>query len=336
MFQMKYFLSILLAIVVGLFLINSYGSAQTVVNRTGVRAVTWGALFLALFGFARVHWQFRFPKKVVIASFLFGSFSILLGICVGVWMYLAPPNYVFNLLKLQPFPLVILGNGLWIVVAASLPNRLSQKYSSLILRGIPIWFLGISAWVTLLPFDQFITFTHEDGLVEEAQFIFVLFTTSLLFLETHFNAKLKNKSKTLLFAVVTLAFFFVAMEEISWGQRIFHFSTPTELQAINVQNETTIHNIGILNALQQVGYIGLCVLGTVGGFLHSRKKEKWNVWIPTILPWFLFIPAIYYIVFVFNKNVYPWAEVMEMLFYSGLLLWVIPHIPLTKKYFVKS
>ena len=34
-----------------------------------------------------------------------------------------------------------------------------------------------------------------------------------------------------------------AMEEISWGQRLFDWSTPQVLDAVNEQGETTLHNL---------------------------------------------------------------------------------------------
>lgn len=43
--------------------------------------------------------------------------------------------------------------------------------------------------------------------------------------------------------VLAFLFFFVGMEEISWGQRIFSISTPEMLKGVNVQGELTLHNI---------------------------------------------------------------------------------------------
>lgn len=44
------------------------------------------------------------------------------------------------------------------------------------------------------------------------------------------------------FALLSLACFYVAMEEISWGQRLIGFSSPEYFKANNLQNETNIHN----------------------------------------------------------------------------------------------
>lgn len=44
-------------------------------------------------------------------------------------------------------------------------------------------------------------------------------------------------------ALVSLACFYFAGEEVSWGQQLFHWDTPAALGAINDQDETNLHNI---------------------------------------------------------------------------------------------
>ncbi|MCZ6818896.1 MAG: hypothetical protein O7G31_05330 [Calditrichaeota bacterium] len=65
--------------------------------------------------------------------------------------------------------------------------------------------------------------------------------------------KVRNRLSTLSFVsifafyvIVTMFFFALAMEEISWGQRIFGWQTPSFWASVNEQNETSIHNISFL------------------------------------------------------------------------------------------
>ncbi len=44
------------------------------------------------------------------------------------------------------------------------------------------------------------------------------------------------------FALLAISCLYVGMEEISWGQRVFGFSSPTYFQANNLQGETNFHN----------------------------------------------------------------------------------------------
>ena len=46
-----------------------------------------------------------------------------------------------------------------------------------------------------------------------------------------------------LYLLLALACFFIAGEEISWGQWIFHWATPEGLAAANLQHETNLHNL---------------------------------------------------------------------------------------------
>ena len=90
----------------------------------------------------------------------------------------------------------------------------------------------------------------EDGLFEYLTAIFFL-TASIVF----FLSFLPNRNKC--FLLLSAAMFVGAGEEISWGQRILGFSTPTNLAAVNVQKEFNFHNIELVNA----------------AYLDHRKKE---------------------------------------------------------------
>jgi hypothetical protein len=69
------------------------------------------------------------------------------------------------------------------------------------------------------------------------------------------------------YLLLALAGFFVGMEEISWGQRILGLETPEVLARINLQNETTLHNIDWLNPNTVTTYRTLGVLCILLGFL---------------------------------------------------------------------
>ncbi len=56
-------------------------------------------------------------------------------------------------------------------------------------------------------------------------------------------ARLKPGRYTRFWALLGLAAFYVAMEEISWGQQIFHWDSGEFFQKVNQQGETNLHNI---------------------------------------------------------------------------------------------
>ena len=62
-----------------------------------------------------------------------------------------------------------------------------------------------------------------------------------------------------------------ALEEISWGQRLFDWKTPVALDAINQQGETTIHNVGnVAPVIFAILFWG-SVLALAGGALRARS-----------------------------------------------------------------
>jgi len=80
--------------------------------------------------------------------------------------------------------------------------------------------------------------TYEDLFGEWLQFL--LFASALVF---SLRVALSPSRYRFFFALLALACFYVTMEEISWGQRVFGWSTPSFLRESNLQGETNIHNI---------------------------------------------------------------------------------------------
>jgi hypothetical protein len=85
-------------------------------------------------------------------------------------------------------------------------------------------------------------YTTEDGYIELTT-AFLLLMTSFLCLYKALSGK--RRMPVVFFSLAAVVFFFGFGEEISWGQRIFGFATPQELQKINTQEEFSFHNIHI-------------------------------------------------------------------------------------------
>ena len=84
----------------------------------------------------------------------------------------------------------------------------------------------------------FIWLTYEDLLGKWSQTYFFL-AAMILSLRIVFS----KSHHRWFFAVLAAACAYVVLEEISWGQRIFGFSTPEFLKARNLQGEANIHNL---------------------------------------------------------------------------------------------
>lgn len=114
---------------------------------------------------------------------------------------------------------------------------------------IPIYVVLILAWGVALGTrhgdpDLLYRVTREDGPVEWATVLALLALAVLV--ARHLLTASKDQFpwwlKTAGYALIGLALF-AAGEEISWGQRIFGFSTGETMQKINLQQETNLHNL---------------------------------------------------------------------------------------------
>ncbi len=80
--------------------------------------------------------------------------------------------------------------------------------------------------------------TYEDLLGEWAQFYLFLF--ALIFSVRH---AICNRQYRVFFITLAIACFYVTMEEISWGQRVFGWGTSEFFKKNNLQGETNLHNM---------------------------------------------------------------------------------------------
>jgi hypothetical protein len=85
-----------------------------------------------------------------------------------------------------------------------------------------------------------------------------------------------RRGPALVYLLFALGMVFVAGEEISWGQRIFGWGTPRDLDKINAQDETTVHNISSVEFLFKLGYTALGLYGSVVAWWVRRRVESWH------------------------------------------------------------
>lgn len=86
----------------------------------------------------------------------------------------------------------------------------------------------------------------ENGIVEILQVIFLFVSILLLIncLNKHSSIKKNIINKIIIIYIIGLLYFL--LEEISWGQHIFHYETFGIFNEINQQKEVNLHNIANL------------------------------------------------------------------------------------------
>lgn len=132
--------------------------------------------------------------------------------------------------------------------------------------------------------------TSEDGLIENVG-AFGFFLAALTFFISyclskgqgmHFG-KIHSKRQPL-FLLLALFFFLAMGEEISWGQRIFGWDTPSAIEKMNSQGEINLHNLSLVNGQNPDGSLKT----GVSAFFTSHR-----IFYGIIIFWALLIPLGY-------------------------------------------
>lgn len=193
----------------------------------------------------------------------------------------------------------------------------------------PIFYIiFIYGFVYILPFGKniigstwFNLLKKEDGPLEWLQFA-EYFLASLFGILIFFKFKNKTSINSLIWLFFSAFCFFVAGEEISWGERIFGLSLDS-LKEISIQGETNLHNLPFFhNLFLDPLLVSICLfLGWIGW----RKFTHLNSLPSKRLSLFFLIPALY--IFYYEIS---WAstvphirndlEIYEFLLSTGIFL----------------
>ena len=108
---------------------------------------------------------------------------------------------------------------------------------------LPLAFLGLSLYfLASIILEKGYSLTLEDGLFENLTAVF--YVSGSLFCLIGFFASHRRSPWRVKYSLLGWAalLFFLGMEEISWGQRVFGVETPEFIASRNLQNETNLHN----------------------------------------------------------------------------------------------
>jgi hypothetical protein len=204
------------------------------------------------------------------------------------------------------------------------------------IAALPFLIALVGFATALMGKEAYKAFTGEDGIAETLQAI--LYAAALV-LSLVVGRRLwtgEQKIVGVLYFVLSLGFFFLVGEELSWGQRLLGWGTPEALVAMNKQGETNLHNI------HGVGYtfkwIQLLV-GAYGAVLPlvlpawsalARYRSTLSLLIPhfTLVPYFafMFFWRVYRNLFEAPSEYYfavaEFNEVVELILAAGFLLFL--------------
>lgn len=133
----------------------------------------------------------------------------------------------------------------------------------------------------------------EDGVYESLAAFFCLAASAIFFytflkFPYRVNYFLFSSSRNITVLFLSIVFFLLFAEEISWGQRILGLKTPDILSAINFHGEINLHNmklvqtrnnmIGDMLSLSLIVY--LCVFPLLAHCFHLVEKVLLKLGIP--------------------------------------------------------
>ncbi len=183
-----------------------------------------------------------------------------------------------------------------------------------------------------VPMEQKPAFHSEGGPHEFVQFVFLLMA---VIAGSYCTFRVKDFWLKAWSAIAVICCIYVAGEEISWGQHLFHWGTPENWSAINDQNETNLHNTSTWldqkpRALLEIGVlVGGIVIPAMMKWVPARLPQKFMNIYPGNLVVFtsccaVIVKLVNFIGDTYGQHLF-WraSEVMELYLYYFVLLYLI-------------
>lgn len=150
------------------------------------------------------------------------------------------------------------------------------------------------------------------------------------------------------FSLAVLGCFYIAGEEISWGQHVFGWTTPEFWSGVNDQNETNLHNTSSWfdQKPRLLLFIGIVVAGLIAPWLRLQKPGLYARWVPErysiLFPSAHMVPTslgvlVPYLMQAIGRHIFHIhifereSEVQELYMYYFLLLYTLEFILLKKQ-----
>lgn len=213
----------------------------------------------------------------------------------------------------------------------------SSSKSVLLLWAIPVVIVLFAVLAALMGKPAYKWYVSEDRFAEWMGVIF--FGLAAIYCALVIKILRQNNMKTVscLYMIVFVGLLFIIGEELSWGQRIFGWTTSEEFKQINRQGETNIHNIYGIRYAFKWGQELIGIYGSILPILYMkldffrRHKEFFSFVIPhfTLIPFFfpLFPWRIYRNLFdppeEYSFVISEFNEVLELLLAVGFFLFMI-------------
>jgi hypothetical protein len=312
-----------------LFVADCVKGFHSLVDKVGIDPIIFAILLMSTIVILRI-WKRAIIKPVFFYTYIYIliPISTILAIFLTYTELSHYDNYLYSHFFIYFDRVTLWSIFAWLFGLVTMPEKYLRKYWQNIVFGFPVGLFAAMALIWTWPQDVFLQLVKEDNLVENAQ-VSTLLTgfMAALFLSKNFLEK-KLLIMGGLFLIVSVVLFFIAGDEMSWGQRLLGLKTPSELGQNNLQEEITVHNINGLH--QMVGY-GYMIIGLYGSFAwiigenFLKKFYRWTKYFipPSYLFFFFYLSLIYNSYALGGINHFKeWSEVAELMLYSGISIFL--------------
>ena len=150
-----------------------------------------------------------------------------------------------------------------------------KKISLILLYFISLFTIILTSYIK--GYEQFLEImTQENGFFESISVLILLGIFIYGIYVIYKYHKSFNKISIFLIGLFSIITFIAAMEEISWGQHIFHFQSSSYFIEHNIQKETNIHNLINANLFSSIIYSSVYTILVFIPLLYKIILKKIN------------------------------------------------------------
>ena len=181
----------------------------------------------------------------------------------------------------------------------------------------------------------------EGGFIEYGTSLAFLLCAVFAFPTAKYLLREREKFLGYFYYLISAGFFFVGMEEISWGQKLLGWESSEFFETYNSQEEITLHNLIWVNEYMDRGLMFVALIAGISWIIYGTiSKFRHNYRVKYIIPrWFL--ASFFLIVFIFfyaieyvqtwNSSIDTFQEAIELVFSLGCLSFVLTNFFTTNK-----
>jgi hypothetical protein len=178
-------------------------------------------------------------------------------------------------------------------------SKRSDRLPYCLYGAIALIALGLVSFHYHFAAAEYVRMVSEDQWAEYGTSVCFLVATAAA---VHVAWSSRSARRRVVFALIALAAFFIAGEEISWGQRMFGLEVPEPILRHNQQSELTIHNLEQVRALEPqyvlAWALGIwCIVSIAASRSPGLARALGRFALPTfpgpVIPLFMLYPLVY-------------------------------------------